>query len=210
MACRFLSPHFCSIFFLLVPLLSLLSLPRPVLCQCKRPPVIFNFGDSNSDTGGLVAGLGFPVNFPNGRAFFHRSTGRLSDGRLLIDLLCKWALAFNYDRSSCLLFMFSLTVAITCNQCAGSCLDVISKLSLSFTQVWSDIFNMFKLKCLHRWDPSRAGSHFSAPSCESCVMHGDLSCFPWLWTDLVEVGLVFNFFFFSRIYFISFLLCFFF
>ncbi|KAG6645866.1 hypothetical protein CIPAW_08G153000 [Carya illinoinensis] len=87
MACRFLSPHFCSIFFLLVPLLSLLSLPRPVLCQCKRPPVIFNFGDSNSDTGGLVAGLGFPVNFPNGRAFFHRSTGRLSDGRLLIDLL---------------------------------------------------------------------------------------------------------------------------
>ncbi|KAF5463272.1 hypothetical protein F2P56_019195 [Juglans regia] len=91
-ASRSLSPsHFCSFFFffLLVPLLSLLSLPIPVLCQCKRPPVIFNFGDSNSDTGGLVAGLGFPVNFPNGRAFFHRSTGRLSDGRLLIDLLCQ-------------------------------------------------------------------------------------------------------------------------
>lgn len=79
-------------FFLLVPLISLLSLPHPVLCHCKRPPVIFNFGDSNSDTGGLVAGLGFPVNFPNGRSFFRRSTGRLCDGRLLIDLLCKWAL----------------------------------------------------------------------------------------------------------------------
>ncbi|KAF5454214.1 hypothetical protein F2P56_023896 [Juglans regia] len=76
-------------FFLLLPLLSLLFLPHPVLCQCKRPPVIFNFGDSNSDTGGLVAGLGFPVNFPNGRTFFRRSTGRLSDGRLLIDLLCQ-------------------------------------------------------------------------------------------------------------------------
>ena len=36
---------------------------------------------------GLVAGLGFPVNFPNGRTFFRRSTGRLSDGCL--NLLCK-------------------------------------------------------------------------------------------------------------------------
>jgi len=51
--------------------------------------VIFNFGDSNSDTGGLVAGLGYPIGFPNGRLFFRRSTGRLSDGRLLIDFLCK-------------------------------------------------------------------------------------------------------------------------
>jgi hypothetical protein len=91
--------HFSFFFFVLVPLLSL---PHPVLCQCKRPPVIFNFGDSNSDTGGLVAGLGFPVNLPNGRTFFRRSTGRLSDGRLLIDFLCKWApsslfLYFNVD-----------------------------------------------------------------------------------------------------------------
>ncbi|KAG5525499.1 hypothetical protein RHGRI_031971 [Rhododendron griersonianum] len=47
--------------------LSLQLLPRPVLSQCSNVPVIFNFGDSNSDTGGLVAGLGFPVNPPNGR-----------------------------------------------------------------------------------------------------------------------------------------------
>ncbi|KAL6964617.1 hypothetical protein U1Q18_035667, partial [Sarracenia purpurea var. burkii] len=59
------------------------------LKKCKIPPVIFNFGDSNSDTGGLVAGLGFPVNSPNGRAFFRTSTGRLSDGRLVIDFLCQ-------------------------------------------------------------------------------------------------------------------------
>ncbi|KAK7813818.1 gdsl esterase/lipase lip-4 [Quercus suber] len=88
--------HFLShffLFFFLVPLLCLLllSFPHTVHCQCsKRPPVIFNFGDSNSDTGGLAAGLGFPINSPNGRIFFHRSTGRFSDGRLLIDLLCKW------------------------------------------------------------------------------------------------------------------------
>ncbi|KAJ6917972.1 GDSL esterase/lipase [Populus alba x Populus x berolinensis] len=73
-------------------LLLLLLLPlffTSVASQCKNPPIIFNFGDSNSDTGGLVAGLGFPVNLPNGRTFFHRSTGRLSDGRLLIDFLCQ-------------------------------------------------------------------------------------------------------------------------
>ncbi|KAL9392941.1 hypothetical protein Peur_012226 [Populus x canadensis] len=73
--------------FLLLLLLPLFF--TSVASQCKNPPIIFNFGDSNSDTGGLVAGLGFPVNLPNGRTFFHRSTGRLSDGRLLIDFLCQ-------------------------------------------------------------------------------------------------------------------------
>ncbi|XP_075094674.1 GDSL esterase/lipase At1g09390 [Nicotiana tabacum] len=62
---------------------------NPVLAQCKNAPVIFNFGDSNSDTGGLVAGLGYPINLPNGRTFFGRSTGRLSDGRLILDFLCQ-------------------------------------------------------------------------------------------------------------------------
>lgn len=84
------SPPLC----LLRPSFLLLCLfitffPHPVLSQCKNLPVIFNFGDSNSDTGGLVAGLGFPVNLPNGRTFFRRSTGRLSDGRLVLDFLCQ-------------------------------------------------------------------------------------------------------------------------
>ncbi|KAL8171754.1 hypothetical protein V2J09_023558 [Rumex salicifolius] len=70
-------------------LLALNLLPRSAFCLCNSPPVIFNFGDSNSDTGALAAGLGFPVNPPNGRLYFGRSTGRLSDGRLLIDFLCK-------------------------------------------------------------------------------------------------------------------------
>ncbi|XP_026435460.1 GDSL esterase/lipase At1g09390-like isoform X3 [Papaver somniferum] len=58
--------------------------------QCTKNPVIFNFGDSNSDTGGLSAGTGSIFGPPNGRAFFHSSTGgRLSDGRLVIDFLCE-------------------------------------------------------------------------------------------------------------------------
>ncbi|XP_068660041.1 GDSL esterase/lipase LIP-4 [Aristolochia californica] len=66
----------------------LLLLLTGVESRCLKKPIIFNFGDSNSDTGGLMAGLGYPINLPNGRQFFHRSTGRLSDGRLIIDFLC--------------------------------------------------------------------------------------------------------------------------
>ncbi|CAA2974943.1 GDSL esterase lipase At1g09390 [Olea europaea subsp. europaea] len=75
--------------FTAIFLCILLSPSNPVHSLCKKPPVIFNFGDSNSDTGGLVGGLGLPVNFPNGRAFFGRSTGRMCDGRLIIDFLCQ-------------------------------------------------------------------------------------------------------------------------
>ncbi|XP_051140090.1 GDSL esterase/lipase At1g09390-like isoform X2 [Andrographis paniculata] len=53
----------------------------------KNTPVIFNFGDSNSDTGGLAAATGFNFGYPDARAFFHQPTGRLCDGRLIIDFL---------------------------------------------------------------------------------------------------------------------------
>ncbi|KAJ4956891.1 hypothetical protein NE237_013674 [Protea cynaroides] len=56
---------------------------------CKGKAVIFNFGDSNSDTGSLAAGLGYNISLPNGRTFFRRPTGRLSDGRLVLDFLCE-------------------------------------------------------------------------------------------------------------------------
>lgn len=56
--------------------------------ECRRKAVIFNFGDSNSDTGGLAAAMGYEFGYPDGRAFFH-GTGRLCDGRLIIDFLCK-------------------------------------------------------------------------------------------------------------------------
>lgn len=61
----------------------------------ERPPapppsvVIFNFGDSNSDTGGMAAVNGMNINLPEGRTFFRRPTGRLSDGRLVIDFICE-------------------------------------------------------------------------------------------------------------------------
>lgn len=61
---------------------------------CHRPPVIFSFGDSNADTGGLFAGLGYSLNPPNGRSFFGRPSGRLSDGRLILDFLCKFAFSY--------------------------------------------------------------------------------------------------------------------
>ncbi|WCJ21487.1 GDSL-like Lipase/Acylhydrolase superfamily protein [Euphorbia peplus] len=50
-------------------------------------PAVFNFGDSNSDTGGLVAGVAFPVGPPNGLTFFKEPSGRFCDGRLVIDFL---------------------------------------------------------------------------------------------------------------------------
>ncbi|KAJ4824652.1 hypothetical protein Tsubulata_047753 [Turnera subulata] len=52
-------------------------------------PLLINFGDSNSDTGGVLAGAGLPIGLPHGITFFHRGTGRLGDGRLVIDFLCE-------------------------------------------------------------------------------------------------------------------------
>nr|CAB3473061.1 unnamed protein product [Digitaria exilis] len=57
--------------------------------SCARRPVVFAFGDSNTDTGGVAAGLGNYYPLPEGRAFFRRATGRLCDGRLVIDYLCE-------------------------------------------------------------------------------------------------------------------------
>jgi hypothetical protein len=49
-------------------------------------PAIFNFGDSNSDTGGLSAAFGQAPS-PNGETYFHHPAGRYSDGRLIIDFI---------------------------------------------------------------------------------------------------------------------------
>ncbi|XP_026397454.1 GDSL esterase/lipase At3g62280-like [Papaver somniferum] len=52
-------------------------------------PILINFGDSNSDTGGLLAGTGLRIGLPHGITFFHEGTGRFGDGRLIIDFLCE-------------------------------------------------------------------------------------------------------------------------
>ncbi|KAK6260373.1 hypothetical protein SCA6_014847 [Theobroma cacao] len=77
------------LFTLHVIFCTLPPLPLPVHCQCTKTPIIFNFGDSNSDTGGFADGLGLNFAPPNGRTYFHQPAGRLSDGRLMIDFLCE-------------------------------------------------------------------------------------------------------------------------
>ncbi|KAL5572812.1 hypothetical protein UlMin_022409 [Ulmus minor] len=47
-------------------------------------PAIYNFGDSNSDTGGVSAAF-YPMASPCGETFFHGPSGRACDGRLTID-----------------------------------------------------------------------------------------------------------------------------
>ncbi|KAH9622952.1 hypothetical protein KSS87_019804 [Heliosperma pusillum] len=55
----------------------------------ERSPILVNFGDSNSDTGGVLAATGLPIGLPHGITFFHRGTGRLGDGRLILDFFCE-------------------------------------------------------------------------------------------------------------------------
>ncbi|GFP93598.1 GDSL esterase/lipase lip-4 [Phtheirospermum japonicum] len=75
-------------FMIITPALIIFCLPF-VASQCQKKPVIFNFGDSNSDTGGYSVAMGFNFDYPDARAFFHKPTGRLCDGRLVIDFLCE-------------------------------------------------------------------------------------------------------------------------
>lgn len=57
----------------------------------EQPPVVlFNFGDSNSDTGGVAAAGGIRIMPPEGRTYFGHPTGRLSDGRVIIDFFCEF------------------------------------------------------------------------------------------------------------------------
>ncbi|MBA0788901.1 hypothetical protein Gotri_025717 [Gossypium trilobum] len=51
-------------------------------------PAIFNFGDSNSDTGGLSAAFG-QAPPPNGLSYFGGPAGRYCDGRLVIDFIAQ-------------------------------------------------------------------------------------------------------------------------
>nr|BAX24939.1 putative Esterase precursor [Oryza punctata] len=62
--------------------------------QCKFPAV-FNFGDSNSDTGGFWAA--FPAQQPPfGMTYFGLPAGRASDGRLVVDFLGKHSVGSGY------------------------------------------------------------------------------------------------------------------
>ncbi|XP_042415615.1 GDSL esterase/lipase ACHE-like [Zingiber officinale] len=51
-------------------------------------PAVFNFGDSNSDTGGLSAAFGAAPP-PHGETFFRAPAGRYCDGRLIVDFIAQ-------------------------------------------------------------------------------------------------------------------------
>ncbi|CAN4111497.1 unnamed protein product [Withania somnifera] len=58
--------------------------------ECKKCAfeAIFNFGDSNTDTGGFWAA--FPAQAPpNGMTYFKKPVGRATDGRVIVDFLAQ-------------------------------------------------------------------------------------------------------------------------
>ena len=71
--------------------LVLLVIVYPISSGAKSKcdfPAIFNFGDSNSDTGGLSAAFG-QAGPPAGETYFGAPAGRYSDGRLVIDFIAE-------------------------------------------------------------------------------------------------------------------------
>ncbi|KAF9603279.1 hypothetical protein IFM89_034612 [Coptis chinensis] len=74
--------HFLT---LLNVLITVLYHSSPSFAECNFQ-AIFNFGDSNSDTGGWSAAFG-QAPPPSGETYFHTPSSRYSDGRLVIDFI---------------------------------------------------------------------------------------------------------------------------
>lgn len=88
------------------PLVLLIVFPFSSAAKIKSAcdfPAVFNFGDSNSDTGGLSAAFG-QAGPPAGETYFGAPAGRYCDGRLVIDFIG------NYNNTSSILglSLFSL------------------------------------------------------------------------------------------------------
>lgn len=77
--------------FILVASLGSRSKRAIGLSEECQIPAIYNFGDSNSDTGCVSAAFG-RVPYPNGITFFGKLSGRNCDGRLIIDFIGEFAL----------------------------------------------------------------------------------------------------------------------
>ncbi|XP_042496035.1 GDSL esterase/lipase At5g14450-like [Macadamia integrifolia] len=67
--------------------IEVLAVTTEVLPSCDFPAV-YNFGDSNSDTGGISAAF-LPITLPYGETFFRKPSGRSCDGRLVIDFIAE-------------------------------------------------------------------------------------------------------------------------
>lgn len=88
-------PQIITLFFILLPRVNSVDF---------NYPAVFNFGDSNSDTGELTAGLGFQLGTPNGQSYFKSPNGRFCNGRLILDFLSKTV--FILDSVSFIIFFF--------------------------------------------------------------------------------------------------------
>ncbi|XP_027095716.2 GDSL esterase/lipase At3g26430 [Coffea arabica] len=84
---RFSSCDLLILLLLVTLLLGPVCSSAPTLTECNFP-AIFNFGDSNSDTGALSAAFG-QAPPPNGETYFHSPAGRFSDGRLVVDFIAE-------------------------------------------------------------------------------------------------------------------------
>lgn len=85
--------HFTTIVLLISGFLSIQAEENKSSKPCEFK-AIFNFGDSNSDTGCMSAAF-YPAILPYGRTFFHEAVGRASDGRLIIDFIGIQFYSFN-------------------------------------------------------------------------------------------------------------------
>ncbi|KAM3318273.1 hypothetical protein ACQJBY_035793 [Aegilops geniculata] len=87
-------------FLLLVAAVTVFSVAAAAPSPAPPPPfrTVYAFGDSFTDTGNTHSttgpySYGYVSNPPYGATFFHRSTNRYSDGRLVVDFLATDALA---------------------------------------------------------------------------------------------------------------------
>ncbi|GLT74597.1 hypothetical protein SLA2020_463850 [Shorea laevis] len=74
-----------------ISVLFLVILTRCSVAAATSPcdfTATFNFGDSNSDTGGLSAAFG-QASWPHGESFFGGPAGRYCDGRLIVDFIAE-------------------------------------------------------------------------------------------------------------------------
>ncbi|KAL5989580.1 hypothetical protein ACLOJK_010473 [Asimina triloba] len=79
--------NFFRLFHILTILVSLLNSGSVLACYTS----IFSFGDSLTDTGNILyshrSGADGLLQQPYGMTYFHRPTGRCSNGRLMVDFL---------------------------------------------------------------------------------------------------------------------------
>lgn len=79
----------------ILQILTLISISLPLAKSIHFDhPAVFNFGDSNSDTGNLVSSGIETLLSPNGQIYFKNPSGRYSDGRLIVDFLSNVSILF--------------------------------------------------------------------------------------------------------------------